>query len=284
MLLPDREYTLSLPVGDIAVCEWGDEAAAPLLLLHGWLDNAATFFTLAPLLQSSYRCIAIDFPGHGLSSHLGDFAQYHFVDGVLTIHSVLEAMHIQRCRVIGHSMGGALGLLYAATFAEQISHLMSIDAFGPLLRDAHETVEQMRAACIERSKRKDSRKALYRSVDQALAVRAVAGDCAAELLRPIVERSLHETDGGFQWRSDGRLRLPSMLRLAPEQARCFMQRLTMPNLVVQAENGLSFVGKALDAFGALLPDLNVVKVAGGHHVHLEQTERVAQLALPFLAR
>ena len=282
MNLPEREYTLSLPVGEIAICEWGDEQGEALLFLHGWLDNAATFFSLAPLLQSHYRCIAIDFPGHGLSSHLGDYAQYHFVDGSLAIHSVLEALAITRCRLIGHSMGGALGLLYAACFPDQISHLMSIDAFGPLVRAPEESVEQMREACIERSRRKESKKSLYRSVDLAVEIRAMAGDCASNLLRPIVERNLHEIDGGYQWRSDARLRWPSLLRLSPQHVHSFMQKLTMPTLVVQAEKGMSFVPKALQQFGALLPRLQIEKVAGGHHVHLEQPQRMAELALRFL--
>ncbi len=280
--VPDREYRLSLPVGEIAVCEWGDESAPPLLLLHGWLDNAATFFTTAPFLATQFRCIAIDFPGHGLSSHLGNFAQYHFVDGVLAVHSVLEALDISRCAMVGHSMGGALGLLYAACFPEHVSHLVSIDAFGPLVCKAEESVEQMREACIERSKRKDSKKALYRSVDLALAIRATAGDCPQELLRPIVERNLHETDGGFQWSSDARLRWPSLLRMSPEHVTSFMQKLTMPVLVIQAQSGLSFVPKALQAFSASVPNLTVHTVPGGHHVHLEQPQTVADLSRAFL--
>ena len=51
-----------------------------ILCLHGWLDNAASFNRLAPLLLDSFpvsdeqqqqpmEILALDFPGHGLSGH-----------------------------------------------------------------------------------------------------------------------------------------------------------------------------------------------------------------------
>ena len=45
-----RERRLALPDLTLAAVEWGDACAPPLLALHGWLDNAGSFATLAPLL------------------------------------------------------------------------------------------------------------------------------------------------------------------------------------------------------------------------------------------
>ena len=47
-----RELALDLPQGRFAALAWGDPSLPPLLALHGWLDNAASFSTLAPLLGS----------------------------------------------------------------------------------------------------------------------------------------------------------------------------------------------------------------------------------------
>ena len=51
----------------------------PVIALHGWLDNAASFTPLANFL-SGIRLIAIDFPGHGKSEHRTGANAYHFVD------------------------------------------------------------------------------------------------------------------------------------------------------------------------------------------------------------
>lgn len=280
---PEREYTLALPVGNIAVCEWGKEGCLPLLFLHGWLDNSASFNTLAQQMAGHFRCIAFDFPGHGASGHLGPHATYHFVDGVMAIRAVLKHLQIERCAIVGHSMGGALGLLYAGAFPAQVSHLLSIEAFGPLIRPADDSASEMAQACDDRLARIESRKRVMASVELALTVRAAAGDVASELLRPIVLRNLEAVSGGYKWRSDARLRLPSMLRMTAAQVSDFCTRISAPMLVIRARAGLSYVSKALAQHQHEIAQLRVIDLDGGHHIHLEQPQIVANAALNFLS-
>ena len=51
----------------LAGLSWGDPSNRPLLALHGWLDNAASFSQLAPLLTDFY-VVAVDLTGHGQSA------------------------------------------------------------------------------------------------------------------------------------------------------------------------------------------------------------------------
>ncbi|HEX4911322.1 MAG TPA: alpha/beta fold hydrolase [Permianibacter sp.] len=111
-VVPTREYTVAVDGIAIAIAEWGEPGGTPLLLLHGWLDNAGSFYSLAPLLAAAgFRCIAVDFAGHGASGHLPGGAQYHFIDGVYTLHAVQQQLGVPVLPLLGHSMGGALGLL-----------------------------------------------------------------------------------------------------------------------------------------------------------------------------
>ena len=64
-----RELTLDLPHLRLAARAWGDPSLPPLLALHGWLDNAASFDRLAPLLCEHFHIVALDLPGHGRSGH-----------------------------------------------------------------------------------------------------------------------------------------------------------------------------------------------------------------------
>ena len=57
-----------LELGALRVLTWGEEDAPPVLALHGWLDNAASFIPLAAHLDG-IRLVAIDAPGHGRSGH-----------------------------------------------------------------------------------------------------------------------------------------------------------------------------------------------------------------------
>ena len=61
-----RERTFDLRGLRVAAIEWGADGARPVLALHGWLDNAASFARLATLLDRLHL-VAIDLPGHGRS-------------------------------------------------------------------------------------------------------------------------------------------------------------------------------------------------------------------------
>ena len=60
---------------------WGDESATVnVIAIHGFLDSAASFDRLAPLLVSkskgNIRVVAVDLSGHGKSAHRPDYSNY----------------------------------------------------------------------------------------------------------------------------------------------------------------------------------------------------------------
>ena len=65
----------------LAGLSWGSPEARPLLCLHGWLDNAASFAVLAPLLQGSH-VVAPDLTGHGKSARRSADATYQICSQV----------------------------------------------------------------------------------------------------------------------------------------------------------------------------------------------------------
>mgnify|MGYP006388282055 CR=1 FL=1 len=64
----------------LAGLSWGEPGEKPLLALHGWLDNAASFIPLLPLLEK-YHVVALDFAGHGGSEHRAAGYDYVFEFG-----------------------------------------------------------------------------------------------------------------------------------------------------------------------------------------------------------
>ncbi|WP_345917322.1 alpha/beta fold hydrolase [Cobetia crustatorum] len=99
--------------GTIAALEWTPPTLAPArgevaslarpptwLALHGWLDNAASFSRLAPLLcaRLGIRIVAIDMVGHGHSSPQGPEGDYAVWD---YCHDVVEALDALRLAGMG---------------------------------------------------------------------------------------------------------------------------------------------------------------------------------------
>ncbi len=274
-----REYRLELRHCDCAILEWGPEEGVPILALHGWLDNAATFENLAPRLNG-YRIIAPDLPGHGRSAHLSVDAEYHFLDTLLVIHELLGRMSSEQVILLGHSMGAALGALYCACFPGAISHFVSIEALGPLTTPPEQTVARLSRAIKSRFE-KSGHKRAYGKVDDALKVRAQVNDLEPELLRPIVERSLEKQPDGYHWSSDSRLRRGSLSRMTRPQLDNVLAAIKAPMLLITGEQGMLSDSNEIARRLALVGRHQHSQLRGGHHVHLEQPARVAALIKEF---
>src|SRR5438309_392129 len=83
----------------------------PALLLHGWLDHCGSFDLLAPLLAASGPAFALDLRGHGDSAWVGAGGFYHVPEYVGDLDGVLDALGLERARLVGHSLGAAVALL-----------------------------------------------------------------------------------------------------------------------------------------------------------------------------
>ncbi|RMC03359.1 hypothetical protein DUI87_20555 [Hirundo rustica rustica] len=140
------ELKFLVPWGHVAAKAWGHLEGDPVLCLHGWLDNANTFDKLIPLLPRGYYYVAMDFSGHGLSSHRPAGCPYHFLDYVTDVRRVAAALQWKRFTLMGHSMGGAVAGMFCFLYPEMVDKLILLESLGFLLapEQCHEflTVEQ----------------------------------------------------------------------------------------------------------------------------------------------
>lgn len=263
-----EEVRLSLPHIELAAHLYGPEDGQPVIALHGWLDNAASFARLAPKLPG-LRIVALDFAGHGHSQHRPAGASYALWDYALDVLQVAEQFGWQRFSLLGHSMGAIVAVLLAGALPERIERLALIDGLLPFTGEADVAPEKLGEALKAQLALAGKRKPVYASVERAIQARmhgvAALTREGAELL---AQRGLMPVPGGYTWRTDSRLTLPSPLRLTQAQARAFVQRLSGPVSLVLAEQGLP-LGHA--GFAAMLDELPfaVHTLAGGHHLHLD---------------
>ncbi len=83
-----------MPNIEIAAKEWGDTNGSPIIALHGWLDNMASFYPLlhetAWLEQNRLRLITIDLPGHGHSGHRHQSHPCNLLEYVQDLNDLIE--------------------------------------------------------------------------------------------------------------------------------------------------------------------------------------------------
>ncbi|XP_052016942.1 serine hydrolase-like protein 2 isoform X5 [Apodemus sylvaticus] len=131
------ELKLAVPWGHIAVKIWGSQKNPPVLCLHGWLDNANSFDRLIPLLPQDFCYVAMDFGGHGLSSHYNPGLPYYHQNFVSEVRRVATAFKWNQFSLMGHSFGGSVGGMFACMFPEMVDKLILLDS-TPFLLDFNE--------------------------------------------------------------------------------------------------------------------------------------------------
>lgn len=127
------ESTIETRYLRFAAKRWGDPNGLPVLALHGWLDNAASFDQLAPCLPQ-LQLVAIDLAGHGHSEHRPSGVKYHYVDYIDDVMAVADALGWERFALLGHSLGAGIACVVAGSFPERITHLMLLEGIGPMSR------------------------------------------------------------------------------------------------------------------------------------------------------
>ncbi|NVK22974.1 MAG: alpha/beta hydrolase [Kangiellaceae bacterium] len=279
----EREYSIQVHHNKIGVVEWGDPKAEPLLMLHGWLDNAATFHYLAPFLQDKYRLIAIEFPGHGQSEHLPPAADYQFISGISIIDGALDVLHLEKCHIVAHSMGAALAVIYAGAVPERIKSIVAIDALGPFIATPEQTAEQL-ASAINQRKEKRGKKRYFESLELAAKVRASVSELDAETLMPLIERGVELCQQGYQWSSDSRLKHASWLRMTTAQLKSLMANINCPVQFIRAKQGMLQDPVAVAERVSYLSNCQQIELDGGHHLHMQYPEQVASKIREFLAK
>lgn len=263
----DREFEVNGLT--IAAQEWGMPGDFPIIALHGWLDNAASFDVLAPKLEGLHL-IALDSAGHGLSSHRGEGSAYHIWQDVADVFAVADQLGWTSFGLLGHSRGAIISMLAAGTFPERITHLAMLDGLFPSTVSAEQAPQQLARSIIELQRNRHRGFALYPDVDTAVLVRQRSeiplSESAARLL---TRRGLMEVDGGFTWRSDPQLKLASGFKLSDDHVDAFMQRISARMLLVLAEEGIPHRSDRYERAIARYPQIQLERVAGGHHLHMD---------------
>jgi pimeloyl-ACP methyl ester carboxylesterase len=278
---PMRELVLDTPLGRIAGLRTGIAGAPKVLALHGWLDNAASFVPLAAHLPGS-ELVAPDLPGHGRGAHLAPGADYSFAGAVNAVLDIADALGWERFALLGHSMGAGIGSLLAAACPQRVARFVAIEALGALSEAPERTTQRLREAIAAARALPGKRLRVFPDIASAARARMQANALSEPVARLLVERGLVpvQADGGHPaghaWSSDPRLTLPTMVRMTEPQVHDLVRGIQCPVRVIHADPAQPYLPEALRRErAALLPRGELVVIAGGHHLHMEQPAEVA---------
>lgn len=288
---PDRRRRVDTGGVTLAVYEWGDEDAPPVLLVHGSFDFARTFDVFAPLIaDAGYRVVSYDQRGHGDSDHAD---LYSWMADERDMLAVVDSITRAPCLAIGHSKGGSLLAHVIQALPHRFSRFVAID--GLPFRSPHpdSAMHEQKALTVERitgwlDHRQSTRDAIRKpgTIEELAQRRARMNPrLSHEWLCYLATQGARHDPDGWRWKIDPTLRMGGF---GPYRARWMTDRL--PGFPVPM---LAIFGTVTEPMGwdvtpeelaPYLPSSTQVEVMPetGHFIHIEHPHRTAALTIDFL--
>ena len=261
--------------------EWGDPRTKhALILLHGYAETAAIWEDAAVELSREYRVIALDQRGHGGSDRPNDH-NYSRTSQVEDLESFIEALGLRTVTLIGHAMGGANALCYAAEHPDVVTALVVIEAAPEVLRSGVENFRRLLASA-------DS----FVTLDDAVEVfEQFYPYATSEQLTRRVRGSIAVTsDGSYGWDFDPVFRDPTERPPEPDPGQRRMvnlwdcvERVQCPVMIVRGAETDMLTPEAIQRLHRRIPGSRVSLIENaGHAVPSDQPAALGQHIREFL--
>lgn len=261
--------------------EWGDiRSRHALLLLHGYAETAETWTEVAIDLAREFRVIALDQRGHGETDHATD-RDYTRATQVEDLEAIVDELGLRSVTLVGHAMGGASAICYAAEHPEIVTALVVVETAPEVLRSGVESLRRL-VGVADR----------FDSVDDAVdAFREFYPYATDEQLERRVLGSLAENEGGaFVWHFDPVFRDPTARPPEPDPGQRRLSdlwdsadRVQCPTMLVRGAETNMLTPEAIQRLHRRIHGSRVSLIEdAGHNVPTDQPAALALNIREFL--
>ncbi|RWS25609.1 serine hydrolase-like protein [Leptotrombidium deliense] len=196
------ETSVDVSYGQIACKVWGSKCddSVNIVALHGFMDNCGSFDQLIPLLDNDYFVVAVDFPGHGFSSHLPAGIAYTDSTWILAVEAVIAHFEFEKIIFISHSMGSTVAFYYATLFPERVTKIIAFDTLMATIHPMENIPKEMAKGYKYLSDLQKKKANITPTFDPKMAVRLLIaahktfGDLDEESAKILLLRSTKLTD------------------------------------------------------------------------------------------
>lgn len=259
--------------------DWGNEAAPPLLLVHGGRDHCRSWDWVAERLRLDWHVIAPDLRGHGDSAWAAD-GNYEMTDFVYDLAQLVHQLDTEQVTIVAHSLGGNIATRFAGLFPEKVRKLVSIEGLGPspkVLAERAQTpfadrwrkwIADKRAAAGRLPKR-------YPAFEDALArLQAENSYLSDEQARHLTVHGMNRNeDGSWSWKFDNHLNAWSFTDIPQTEIEALWAAISCPTLLLYGAKSWAS-NPERDGRIAHFRQARVVEFAdAGHWLHHDQFDR-----------
>lgn len=251
------------------VCD-SEHGERTVLLLHGYLESLLVWEEFIPYIYKEVRVVTVDLPGHGISVVNGECHTMDFLADTLV--AMLDALGIERCTVVGHSMGGYVALAMCERHPERLEGLVLLSSTpNP---DSEEKAEnRRREIALVKSGKKEQLARVAPAAGFAADNRVRMKDAIADLAEQVVVTE----DEGVVALLNG--------MIARRDQNEMLQQSSVRQLFILGRKDEYIVPEVAEAMVARHPQAEVVWLDhSGHMGFLEEPQAVAAALLDFAKR
>jgi len=238
----------------------------PLLLIHGLFGSLENLGGLARELAADFCVYSIDLPNHGRSAHTQESS---LSDMAAAVKTWLDQKNLTRVSIVGHSLGGKVGMELALQFPELVSMLAVMD-IAPVTYPPHHSDVFAGLLALDPSKVKTRSQA-----DDELKARVPESAIRSFLLKNLVKGPQ-----GYSWRMNLPLLHRDYERLIAGNCEGVFDK---PTLFLKGGRSSYIQPQHKEAIMARFPAATLKVVAEtGHWLHVEKSALVVRLLRRFL--
>jgi len=248
----------------------GDDAAPPIILVHGFTHSLETWDAWAAVLKADHRVIRYDLMGHGLTGP-DPKKRYSPIERAQTIGDIMDALNIDRAHIAGNSLGGLAAWRFASDRPERVEKLILISPGAYPLNGAADAPAEIPAAMK-----------VYLMTAPEAGVRASAGyiyadDAKITDERVTVMRDMMHREG------NGEALIHSLEEFTlPDPAEA-LSRITAPTLILWGEGDMIIPIQQGKDMAAVIPNATLIAYPGvGHAAQEEAPAETVADAIAFL--
>jgi pimeloyl-ACP methyl ester carboxylesterase len=266
---------------ELCVTTWGPEDGPTVVIVHGILDHGGAWEAVArSLAERGYRVIAPDLRGHGRSAHVVKGDCYYGLDFVADVDALVRTLVPEPAVLVGHSMGGAISVMFASARRELVRWLIMIEPLVPSAATDRDPALQLTTHLDYIAS--EPAHTVFDGIEQAATIlRHQTPSLSSETASRLARRLTEPCKGGLRWTWDPLLRTRTGIGFdSPfERASYFemVRSLTCPVTLVVGEQSAFHRSQNHTALIAAVPSVRQVVLAGGHNLHFDAPKELAEI-------
>ena len=253
--------------------DYGTPGRPPMLCIHGGAAHAHWFDFVAPGLVPDYHVYSLDLRGHG-DSAWADPRTYSWQHYAEDVNAFVEKLDLRDFVLIGHSMGGMISLVYAATHPGRLGRLVIVDSIMLMPMDR-----------VTRMREFGARPAKGYATQEELVARYRLEPAETQMAAPEVIRrmALHSGRQGADGRWHHKADRGVYANFQQIEGVPLWEKVKVPALVIRGERSTRFTSEVLAEVRARAPQVQMAEVAASdHHITLDNPQGFVDAVQSFL--